>query len=89
MSVYTIIALVLFYAAMRAALRGKPADPMAGRLVPRGAYQQHAPARTQPATVAAPTHLQRLAEEFKADTYRRERARSRREFESNLTRYDR
>jgi hypothetical protein len=36
MSVYTIIALVLFYAAVRAALRSKPADPMAGRLVARG-----------------------------------------------------
>lgn len=52
--IHTIITLVLLYAAMRALLRKKPTDPMAGRLIPRGAYQQQAPARAQPATVAAP-----------------------------------
>ena len=87
--IHTIFIATLVYCAVRAALRGKKPDPMAGRLVPRSACQPEAPARTQPATVAAPTHLQRLAEEFEADTYRRERERSRRAFESNLTRYDR
>jgi hypothetical protein len=54
MSIHTIIVLLVLYCAVRALLRRKPTDPMQGRLVPRGAYQQQAPARTQPATAAAP-----------------------------------
>jgi hypothetical protein len=35
MSVHTIIVLLVLYCAVRALLRKKPTDPMAGRLVPR------------------------------------------------------
>jgi len=38
MSVHTIIALLVLYCAVRALLRHKPADPMAGRLVARPAF---------------------------------------------------
>ena len=36
--VHTLILAVLLYAIVRAALRGRQPDPMAGRLVPRGAF---------------------------------------------------
>lgn len=68
---------------VRRLIRGKAPDPMAGRLVPRGAfvptqYQRDVidkimeRERTQPATEAAPTDLRRLSEEWESARYKYE-----------------
>lgn len=54
MSALVYIVLALVTVKVISGRKRKPDPTLGGRLIPRGAYQPEAPARTQPATAAAP-----------------------------------